>query len=110
MGFGGVLSKERKLCSPAQVGREVFLLGELLKSRFQEHYTGIEFPRNKSVSFKLSSSTAHVTADTGSSTQAALSECLGCFLTVSPGISYRQQCQGLLFTESDHVLSHAMGA
>lgn len=25
------------------MGREVFLLGQFLKSRLQEHYTGIEF-------------------------------------------------------------------
>lgn len=64
------------------MGREVFLVGQLLKSRLQEHYTGIEFLRNKSVLSKLSSSTGCVTADTGAPTQAALSACLGCVLTI----------------------------
>lgn len=36
--------------------------------------------------------------------------CLGCLLIIFLGISHRQQCQGLLFSGSDHVLSHAMTA
>ena len=36
------LSKARKLCKPAQVGRETFLLGQFLKNRVQEHDMGIE--------------------------------------------------------------------
>lgn len=92
------------------MGREVFLLGQFLKSRLWDHYTVIEFLSNKSVSFKLSGSTGCVTPDTRPSTQAALSACLGCLLTIFPGNSNRQQCQGVLFSQNDHVLSHAMRA
>lgn len=92
VGFGGFFSKARKLCRPAQVGREMFLLGYFLKSRLQKHYTGIEFLRNKSVLFMLSSNTGCVTADTELSTQTALPACLGCVLTIFPGNSYKQLC------------------
>lgn len=111
-GVWRIFSKARKCCRSAQMEREVFLLGQFLKSRLWEHYTVIEFLSNKSVSFNfiISGSTGCVTPDTRPSTQAALSVCLGCLLTICPGNSNRQQCQGGLFSQNGHVLSHAMGA